>query len=135
MKEEKFRNRLIRDLDSRGVNVVNLKGGTFDIIIEGNRPIIGEIKRITKGGHRGFEEDEKGFSFTEEQSKEIPKMKFPPFVVAFYENEIYFLDPNWVKREVTDLMEYKTAIMYFSVRPFPTPITYSELIEKIIKFI
>ena len=135
MKEEEFRNNLISDLNSRDINVINLKGGTFDIIIEGNRPFIGEIKRVTQGGHRGFEESEKGFSFTEEQTKEIPKMRFPPFVIAFYQNDCYFLEPNWVKREVTDLIDYKTAILYFSVRPFPTPLTYSEILEEIIKFI
>lgn len=118
-----------------GVNVINLKGGTFDIIIEGKRPFIGEIKKITKGGHRGFKENEKGFSFSEEQTKEIPKMRFPPFVVAFYHNECYFLEPDWVKREVTDLMDYKKAIMYFSIRPFPAATTYSEIIENIIDFI
>ena len=135
MKEEEFRNNLISDLNSQNINVINLKGGTFDIIIEGNRPFIGEIKRVTKGGHRGFEENEKGFSFTEEQTKEIHKMRFPPFVVAFYQKDCYFLEPDWVKREVADLIEYKTAILYFSVRPFPTPMTYSEIIKEIIKFI
>ena len=135
MNEEEIRTKLIFDLNSRGVSIVNLKGGTFDIIIEGNRPFVGEIKRITVGGFRGFEEDEKGFSFTAEQSKAIPKMKFPPFVVAFYDNKYYFLTPEWVKREVTDLKEYRTAIMHFSVRPFPTPISYSELVKKIFRYV
>lgn len=135
VKEEEFRNNLIRDLQSRGINVVNIRGGTFDLIIEGKRPFVCEVKRIISGGHRGFKESEKGFSFTKEQTNEILKMRFPPFVIAFHQRDCYFLEPNWVEREVTDLKEYETAIMYFSVRPFPPAKTYAEILEEVIKFV
>lgn len=135
MKEKEFRNNLIRDLKSRGINVINMCGGTFDLIVEGKRPFICEVKRITSGGLRGFKESENGFSFTKEQTSEILKMRFPPFVVAFHQKDFYFLEPDWVKREVTDLKEFETAIMYFSVRPFPPAKTYAEILEEIIKFV
>lgn len=135
MKEDEFRDKLIRGLQSNRINVVNLRQGTFDLIVEGVRPFVCEVKQITKGGHRGFKEDEKGFSFTPEQTSEILKIKFPPFVVAYYENDCYFLDPEWVKREVTDLKEYDKAIMYFSVRPFPPAKTYNEILNEIIEFV
>lgn len=135
LKEDEFRNNLVRDLQSNGINVVNMRGGTFDLIIEGWRPFVCEVKKITVGGHRGFKENEKGFSFTKEQTSEILKMKFPPFVIAFHQKECYFLEPDWVKREVTDLKEYDTAILYFSVRPFPSAKTYAEVIEEVTKFI
>lgn len=135
MKEEEFRNNFIRDLRSNGINVVNMRGGTFDLIVEGRRPFVCEVKRITSGGHRGFKESEKGFSFTKEQTSEILEMKFPPLVIAFCQKDCYFLEPDWVKREVIDLREYETAIMYFSVRPFPPARTYAEILKEIIKFV
>jgi len=94
LREEEFKNNVIRDLQSSGVNVVNMRGGTFDLIIEGKRPFVCEVKRITTEGHRGFKEMEKGFSFTREQTSEILKMRFPPFVIAFHQEECYFLEPD-----------------------------------------
>jgi len=135
MKEDEFRDKLIRDLKSKKINVVNLRRGSFDLIVEGIRPFVCEVKKIKKGGHRGFEENEKGFSFTPEQTSEILKMKFPPFVIAYYRNDYYFLNPKWIKREVTDLKKYKRAIMYFSVRPFPPAKNYNEILREIIKFV
>lgn len=129
----------MRDLLSRDINTVNMRQGTFDLIIEGSRPFICELKQITEGGLRGFKESEKGFSFTPEQTGEILKMKFPPFVIAFFlthsGKDCYFLDTEWVKREVTDLKEFDRAIMYFSVRPYPPAKTYAETVKEVIKFV
>ena len=135
MEEDEFRDHLVHDLESKGINVVNLRRGTFDLIVEGTRPFTCEVKQIAEGGLRGFKEDEEGFAFSSEQTKEILKIKFPPFVVAYHGNDFYFLDPEWVKREVTDLKEFERAIMYFSVRPFPRPQTYDELLSAIVRFV
>jgi hypothetical protein len=134
MMEDEFRDKLIQDLKKKNINVVNLRRGSFDLIIEGTRPFLCEIKQITIGGHRGFEENQKGFSFTPEQTREILKMKFPPLVIAYFKNKYYFLDPEWIKKEVTELEEYKRAIMYFSVRPFPPAKNYNEILYEIVKF-
>jgi len=138
MNEDKIRDKIIRDLELKNINVVNLRRGSFDLIIEGIRPFICEIKQITKGGHRGFKEDEKGFSFTEPQTNEIPKMKFPPFVVAYYKNDFYFFNPKWIKKHVTELnkeYKYRRAILYDSIRHFPSAKNYNDILLEIIKFV
>jgi len=134
VKEKELQNTLIRDLQSKGINVVNLRGGTFDLIVEGTRPYVCDLKRISSG-LRGFPEDEKGFKFTKEQTKEILKMKFPPFAVAFDNDDYYFLPPDWVKREVEDLKEFNTAIMMLNIRPFPPAKTYAEILKEIVVFV
>lgn len=88
------------------------------MIVEGKRPFICELKRMAKGTR--FLGDEEGFKLTEEQTKEISRMKFPLFVMAFTEDgRYYFLPPNWIKEQVEDLQEYPTAIMMSAARQFP----------------
>jgi hypothetical protein len=136
LREGEFRDKLVSDLQSSGINVVNMRGGTFDLVIEGKRPFVCEVKRIKLGGCRGFPEpNAKCFKYSEEQTIEILKMKFPPFVVAFYQKECYFLEPDWVKENVTDLKEFKVAIMDFNARQFPPAMTYAEVLKEIIKFV
>jgi len=132
--EEEFRNNLVQDLQSRGINVVNLRGGTFDLVIEGKRPYVCEIKRMTRGTR--FLGDEEGFKFTEAQTKEIKNMKFPPFIITFASGgRHYFLSPDWIKEQVEDLREYATAIMMPSARQFPPAMSYSRILEEIVDFV
>jgi len=134
MNEREFQKRLMADLQKRGVNVVDFCKGTFDLLVEGVRPFVCEIK-LFGTGVRGFQEEEKGFVFTEDQTKEILRMKFPPFVVVSDDDKCYFLPPDWVKREVEDLKEFPKAIMMLSIRPFPIPKNYEETLEQIIAFV
>jgi len=43
--ESEFQETLIRDSKRRGINVVGLHGGTFDLIVEGKRSFVCEIKK------------------------------------------------------------------------------------------
>lgn len=125
---------MILDLKNRGINAVNLHGGTFDLIVEGKRPFVSEIKRMVKGTR--FLGDEEGFKFTKDQTREIRKMRFPPFVIAFTEDgRYYFLSPDWIKEQVEDLKEYPTAIMMPSAREFPPAKSYLDVLEEIINFV
>lgn len=141
MLENEFTEKLIQDLQLKKINVVNIGGGTFDLIIEGIRPFVCEIKRITKGGLKGYEEDKKGFPFTKIQSKEISDMKFPPFVIAYYNDDYYFFEPDWIKKRVTDLTKvygYDKAIINEKTKtgkPWPPAKKYDEILSEIIKFI
>jgi len=134
MSEKDFQKRLAADLKKTGINAVDLSHGTFDLLIEGVRPFVCEMKLLGTGV-RGFQEDEEGFVFTEDQTKEILKMKFPPFVVVSDDDKCYFLPPDWVKREVEDLKEFPRAIMMKKFRPFPAPMTYGEALRQIIAFV
>jgi len=132
--ESNFRETIIHDLKNKGINVVNLHGGTFDLIVEGKRPFVCEIKRMAKGTR--FFGDEEGFKFTADQTREIRNMRFPPFVVVFTEDgRYYFLSPDWVKEQVEDLKEYPTAIMMPNARQFPSAKSYLKVLEKIINFV
>ena len=134
MLESESQETIIHDLKSRDINVVNLHGGTFDLIVEGKRPFVCEIKRMAEGIR--FLGDEEGFKFTEDQTREIRNMRFPPFVVAFTEDgRHYFLSPDWIKEQVGDLKKYPTAIMMPSARQFPPAKSYQEILEEIIKFV
>jgi len=134
MDEEQFRNRLIRDLRSMKINAVNLHAGTFDLLVEGVRPFVCELKRMAKGTR--FMGDEEGLKFTEDQTAEILRMSFPPFVLAFSpDGGHYFLTPDWVKEQVEDLSEYATAILMPSAREFPPAMTYTEVLRKVEEFV
>ncbi len=144
MNEEDLRTIVIRDLQAKGINVINFKSGTFDLIVEGSNPIILELKMITGGGKRGFMEAEgenqKGFTFTEDQTRELLKTKFPIYVLANDGHNYYLFDPKWVKFQVEDLKRYDRAVIYesrwndkdWNVVP---PITYDVAINNIVKIV
>ena len=100
MNEEDLRTLVIRDLQAKGINVINFKSGTFDLMVEGSTPIILELKLITGGGKSGLRnpdsENKKGFSFTEDQMRELLKTRFPIYVLANDEHNYYLFDPKWV---------------------------------------
>lgn len=133
IKENEFRDKLIRDLERREINVVNLHGGTFDLIIEGNRPCVVELKRMQDKPIGVYDEGNKGFKFTKEQTEEIYKMEFPPIVIAFERDKYYLLKPKWVQDEVIDRLEFGTAILSLKFCEFPEPLTYERLTEEIVK--
>ena len=118
MNEEDLRTIVIRDLHAKGINVINFKNGTFDLMVEGSNSIILELKMITGGGKRGFIETEegnkKGFTFTEDQTRELLKTKFPIYVLANDGHDYYLFDPKWVKFQVEDLKGPDRAIVYES---------------------
>ena len=144
MNEEDLRTIVIRDLHAKGINVINFKSGTFDLMVEGSNPIILELKMITGGGKRGFIETEegnkKGFTFTEDQTREILKTKFPIYVLANDGHDYYLFDPKWVKFQVEDLKRHDKAIIYESrwndkEWNVVSPITYDVAINNIVKIV
>jgi hypothetical protein len=144
MNEEDLKTIVIRDLHAKGINVINFKKGTFDLLVEGSNPIILELKMITAGGKKGFIETEEGnkkeFTFTEDQTRELKKTKFPIYVLANDGHNYYLFDPKWVKSQVEDLKESDKAIIYES-RWNDTdwndiaPITYDLAINNILKIV
>jgi len=144
MNEENLRTIVIRDLQAKGINVINFKSGTFNLIVEGNNPIILELKMITDGGKRGVvkteKENKKGFTFTEDQMRELLKTRFPIYVLANDEHNYYLFDPKWVKFQVEDLKGRDRAIIDES-RWNDTdwnavsPITYDVAINNIVKIV
>jgi len=144
MNEEDLRTIVIRDLHAKGINVINFKCGTFDLLVEGSNPIILDLKMITSGGKSGFREtkegNKKGFTFTEDQMHEHLKTKFPIYVLANDGHDYYLFDPKWVKFQVEDLKRHDGAIIYES-RWNDTdwnsvsPITYDVAINNIVKIV
>jgi len=144
MNEENLRTIVIRDLQAKGINVINFKSGTFNLIVEGNNPIILELKMITDGGKRGVvkteKENKKGFTFTEDQMRELLKTRFPIYILANDEHNYYLFDPKWVKFQVEDLKGRDRAIIDES-RWTDTdwnavsPITYDVAINNIVKIV
>ena len=144
MNEEDLRTIIIRDLHAKGINVINFKSGTFDLMVEGDNPFILELKMITGGGKRGFIETEegnkKGFTFTEDQTRELLKTKFPIYVLANDGHDYYLFDPKWVKFQVEDLKGHERAIIYESrwndkEWNVVSPITYDVAINNIVKIV
>ena len=144
MNEEDLRTIVIRDLHAKGINVINFKSGTFDVMVEGSTPILLELKMITAGGKSGSKEtterNTKGFSFSEDQMLELRKMKFPLYVLANDGHDYYLFDPKWVKLQVEDLKGREKAIIdesrwnnteWNSV----SPITYDIAINTIVKIV
>jgi hypothetical protein len=144
MNKEDLRIIVIRDLHAKGINVINFKSGTFDLIVEGSNPIILELKMITGGGKSGFieteEENKKGFTFTEDQMRELLKTKFPIYVLANDGHDYYLFDPKWVKFQVEDLKGHDRAIIYefrWNDKEWNvvSPITYDVVINNIVKIV
>ena len=144
MNEEDLRTIVIRDLQAKGINVINFKSGTFDLMVEGSNSILLELKMITGGGKRGFIETEegnkKGFNFTEDQTRELLKTKFPIYVLANDGHDYYLFDPKWVKFQVEDLKGYDRAIVYefrWNDKDWNSvpPITYDVAINNIVKIV
>ncbi len=144
MNEDDLRTIVIRDLHAKGINVINFKSGTFDLLVEGSNPIILELKMITGGGKRDFietvEGNKKGFTFTEDQTREILKAKFPIYVLTNYGHDYFLFDPKWVKFQVADLKDYDRAIIYEfrwndTEWNVVSPITYDVAISNIVKIV
>ena len=134
--EDQIRQKVIEDIENRGFNVINLGNGTFDLIIEGKRPYLVELK-IMKDSPRGFiEPDNFGFTFSNQQTMEISKTKYPPIVLAFdmdsKRDKNHLLMPEWVKEETEGRLGFDTAILSTKFCDFPKPIKYSELINKLL---
>jgi hypothetical protein len=144
MNEEDLRTIVIRDLHAKGINAINFNNGTFDLMVEGSNPIILELKMITGGGKSGCIETEgknkKGFSFTEDQMRELLKTKFPIYVLANDGHDYYLFDPKWVKFQVEDLKGHDRAIIYefrWNDKEWNvvSPITYDVVINNIVKIV
>ena len=144
MNEEDLRTIVIRDLHAKGINVINFKSGTFDLMVEGSTPIILELKMITGGGKSGLRnpegENKKGFSFTEDQMREFLKTKFPIYVLANDGHDYYLFDPKWVKVQLEDLKGHDWAILYESrwnntEWNVVSPITFDVAINNIVKIV
>jgi hypothetical protein len=144
MNEEDLRNIVIRDLLSKGINVINFKTGTFDLMVEGDNPIILDLKMITSGAKKGYIETEegnkKGFTLTEDQTRELKKTKFPIYVLANDGHDYYLFDPKWVKFQVQELKEDSRAMIHESRwndkdwNNVP-PMTYDVAINNILKIV
>jgi hypothetical protein len=144
MNEEDLRNIVIRDLHAKGINVINFKSGTFDLMVEGSNSLILELKIITGSGKRGFietgEGNQKGFTFSEDQVRELKKTKFPIYVLANDGSDYYLFDPKWVKFQVEELKEYDRAIIYesrWNDKDWNNvlPLTYDVAINNILKIV
>jgi hypothetical protein len=144
MNEEDLRTIVLRDLQAKGINVINFKSGTFDLMVEGNNSMILELKMITDVAKRGSIEAEdrkkKGFTFTEDQMRELRKTRFPVYILANDGHNYYLFDPRWVKFQVEDLKGHDRAIIDES-RWNDTdwngisPITYDVAINNIVKIV
>jgi hypothetical protein len=144
MNEEDLRTIVIRDLQAKGINVINFKSGTFDVLVEGSNPMILDLKMITAGVKRRLSEKEgknkKEFTFTEDQMHELLKTKFPIYVLANDGHDYYLFDPKWVKVQVEDLKGHDRAVLYESRWndtdwSSVSPITYDVAINTIVKIV
>jgi hypothetical protein len=73
------------------------------------------ITGVRKSGFIETEEgNKKGFTFTEDQMRELLKTKFPIYILANDGHDYYLFDPKWVKFQVEDLKGHDKAIIYES---------------------
>jgi len=100
MLEETLRNKVIRDLQAKRINVINLRKGTFDTLVDGTNPFLLELKVIKETERQEFKKEEPLFEYTEDQCDEIPKAKFPVYVLAKYDNDYFLFNPKWVRKHV-----------------------------------
>jgi hypothetical protein len=139
MIEETLRNKVIRDLQAKKINVINFHKGTFDTLVDGTNPFLLEMKVIKETGRQEFKKEEPLFEYTEDQCNEIPKAKFPVYVLAKYDNDYFLFNPKWVRKHIKMLTvddRYDRAIINEWRRnedDVVSSITYDEAINNIAK--
>jgi hypothetical protein len=129
---------LVKDLEKRGIRVIDLGAGTFDLAIEGRRRRIYFIELKKVKPDYSTHQTEKGFDFTRPQHKEIEKMQFPPIVIGFDSGGCYWFNPKRVKKEVTERHGYfkngqaaRFRTPYFG--ELKKPMKYDALVNKLVK--
>lgn len=134
--ENQFRERIIIDLFNRGVIAHSLGSGTFDLILEGDKQQLVEIKRILYNLDGGFDPFNKGILFSKNQTKILSRMKFPPLVVAYdcYNNNSYLLSPKLIKTEFPIYPHGCEAILYCKSKYFPKPTPYENLLIELPRY-
>lgn len=144
MNEDDLKTIVIRDLQAKGVNVINLKNGTFDALIEGDNPMILELKMITTTTKKGYtqtkNENTKGFTLTEDQVHELLKTRFPIYVLANDGHHYYLFDPKWMKTQVQNRKAQDNTIIdesRWNNTDWNTvpPLTYDGAINTILKIL
>ena len=139
MQEETLRNKVIRDLQAKRINVINLHKGTFDTLVDGANPFLLELKVIKETRRQEFKKEEPLLEYTEDQCDEIPKAKFPVYVLAKYDNDYFLFNPKWVRKHIKMLTvdeTYDRAIINEWRRnedDIASSITYDEAINNIVK--
>jgi len=97
--EEEFKKKVINDLENRGLIIIDLGSGTFDLLIDkGKRPLL-ELK-VANPNYKKWAKA-KGISFTEPQTREMRKMRNLPIVFACDEDDIktcYLIEPEKLKQ-------------------------------------
>jgi hypothetical protein len=133
--EDAFRLRVIEDLEARGLNVVNMRRGTFDCLLDMPEPRMVEFKlmldfRQRRG--RGKIGDDFGIEFTESQSRELKKLQHSyPMVVIKAKQRYYLLTPSHIRDDMTHESRQKARRVIVSKKYFPPPLEYERLIDEI----
>ena len=73
----------------------------------------------------------KGVEFTRNQTRVIPRMKFPPYIIIFdhYLKENYLLTPEWIKREFPIYPAMSKSVIKVKKSYFSKPISYRSLLQ------
>ena len=125
-----------RPIYFKGITAISLGSGTFDLIIEGDKQNLVELKMISYNLGGEYDPYNKGIIFSENQTKTISRMKFPPIVVAYdyYSKDNYLIPPQSLKREFPIYPSGHKAILYCNYDYFPKAIKYKNLLEELSKY-
>jgi len=134
--EEKFKKKVVKDLENRGLIVIDLGSGTFDLLIdEGKRPFL-ELK-VANTNYKKWAKRAgvKGISFSESQTREIRRMRNLPLVLACDEDDIntcYLIEPKKLKQ--LSKKREKMHVILISVK-YLKQFSYKEALDRLCNLI
>jgi len=134
--EIEFREKLITDLYLKGITAHNLGSGIFDLLVEGDKQQLVELKRVSYNFKGEYDPFYRGIVFSENQTKVISRMKYPPVVIAYdcYTNESYLITPKWLKNEFPIYPSGHKATIYVNSSNFPKAMEYSTLLDELHRY-
>ncbi len=134
MREKELRNKLVEDLEKKGLFSASMGNGTFDIyVFPCNRFV--ELKKIKDLSRVPKTKENSGIRFTELQSKLLSKMEKTddfPVVVIEEDNVFYLIPPEKLKqlvREPERVSKKRNIISkgYFAAES----LSYEEMLSKL----
>lgn len=142
LNEDQFRERIINDLEKRGISCINLHRGTFDIYIPIFKKFI-ECKKVKSFENTPKMSDESGIEFTEYETEALRKLnelqdynEFPIVPImddVANKGSYYLIPPEKLKEHTIIKMKYENH-MATSISRFNKPsFSYDDLLNELIK--
>lgn len=143
-KESEMRDRLLKDAKAIGIHLIDMRQGTFDLLLDAPVPRLIELKMVGENPHWVNVADHYGFKFGRAKTEEMGEMRnkaLIPFVIGCDniwpdERRFYFITGESLKSAM-DMKRRKYEKMIFNRHRenhlFREHVTWEEVLERLRK--